>query len=127
MYSKLDDKPYWFDVEKLLFEYSELADQAFASFRSAGKKWMKETCEEGDDPVLKFSKGNFSTVMFLNYYICSIFPCFNFLLSFGLSYNVICVIQMKAVHSGFFFSLPFHKKFIRVFIIGRYMWVNYFT
>ena len=62
----LDDKPYWFDVEALLSEYTELANKAFDSLKSAGKEWVQEKLEAGEDAVMKFSKGKFTMVMFIS-------------------------------------------------------------
>ena len=53
-------------MEALLSEYTELANKAFDSLKSAGKEWVQEKLEAGGDAVMKFSKGKFSMVMFLS-------------------------------------------------------------
>ncbi|XP_062579219.1 uncharacterized protein LOC134241150, partial [Saccostrea cucullata] len=57
-----DEKPYWFDVETLLLEYKPLADQAFASLKSAGDRWVNEKIEDAEDRVKKFTKGRVTLV-----------------------------------------------------------------
>lgn len=44
-------------------EYSDLATKAFNSMKTAGQKWVHEKLEEGEDAVMKFSKGKVSTVI----------------------------------------------------------------
>lgn len=61
-----DDKPYWFDVAALISEYSDLATKAFNSMKTAGQKWVHEKLEEGEDAVMKFSKGKVSTVIIIS-------------------------------------------------------------
>jgi hypothetical protein len=65
----VDDKPYWFDVEKLLSDFGTLATKAFESLKSAGTKWINERAAEGEDAVLKFSKGKISMVTILVFQI----------------------------------------------------------
>lgn len=66
--TRTDDKPYWFDVAALISEYSDLATKAFNSMKTAGQKWVHEKLEEGEDAVMKFSKGKVSTVI-INYLV----------------------------------------------------------
>lgn len=47
----------------LISEYSDLATKAFNSMKTAGQKWVHEKFEEGEDAVMKFSKGKVSTVI----------------------------------------------------------------
>lgn len=50
-------------MDALLSEYTELADKAFGSLKSAGKEWVQEKLEAGEDAVMKFTKGKFSMVI----------------------------------------------------------------
>lgn len=43
--------------------------KAFDSLKTAGTKWINEKVEEGEDAVMKFSKGKFSMVTILVYQI----------------------------------------------------------
>lgn len=57
-----DEKPYWFDVSKLLAEYQPLAEEAFNSLKRAGNEWVNERIEDAEDIVKKFTKGKITLV-----------------------------------------------------------------
>lgn len=58
----LDEKPYWFDVRRLLAEYEPLAEEAFNSLKKAGNKWVNERVDDSEDIVKKFTKGRTTLV-----------------------------------------------------------------
>ena len=57
-----DEKPYWFDIETLLVEFKPMAEEAFASLKTAGDKWINERVDDAEDIVKKFTKGKTTLV-----------------------------------------------------------------
>ncbi|XP_062616045.1 uncharacterized protein LOC134277750 [Saccostrea cucullata] len=56
----MDEKPYWFNVHDLWIEYSAMANSAFKGLNASGQKWVNESINEGEDEIMKFSKGKSS-------------------------------------------------------------------
>lgn len=63
-FNYLDEKPYWFDVEKMLDEYQPLVENAFANLKRAGNKWVNEKIEDAEDIVKKFTYGKMTLVCY---------------------------------------------------------------
>lgn len=62
IFTPTDEKPYWFDVQGLVEEYTELATHAFQSLADAGTAWVNEVIPKEEDGVLKITNGKMTTV-----------------------------------------------------------------